>query len=215
MRVLLLALALAFVAAPAAAQQQAPVSGFVVDARGSIAFYPDASGIAEPRRTTSDRLPGQGLGMDVGGHVYPFRWKAVTFGFGATLHFSRGGRTPDVVETESGATPGPDPVTVQTRFSAIDPEISLNFGSRMGWSYLSGGFGWAKYRTWREDLEPEDGDSTSALNFGGGARWFINDHVALSLDLRFHMLRAVAPATGVAGHPRLTIPVANVGVSIR
>jgi hypothetical protein len=187
------------------------VGGFVVDARGAIPFLPDTPGVAEPRETSAELMPGYGWGFDVGAHVYPFRWKAITFGVGASYHRSRGGATPDALEGESEPA-GP---TVHARLTAFSPQLSFNFGHRMGWSYISGGLGRATFRAWREDLAEEEGESTKTINYGGGARWFTSERVAFSLDLRFYAMNPKIPSEKTTGHPRLTLVVASVGVSFR
>jgi hypothetical protein len=182
-----------------------------VDVRGSIPFYPNDQAIAAPRETSSELMPNYGWGLDVGAHVYPFRWKIMTFGFGASYHVSGGGRTPEVPE---GSTQEPGP-TVNSRFTAFAPQVSINFGHRMGYSYLSGGIGRATFRSWRSDLSEDAGEPVSTLNYGGGARWFMNRHVAFSLDLRFYALGAVDPSADAVGHPGMTFAAAAIGVSLR
>lgn len=198
-------------ASPAAAQPQQPVSGFVVDARGAFPLYPDDEQTAAARGVTGAQLPSHGLGVEIGAHVYPLRWKVITFGVGASVLFSRGSKTPDVTD---GSTDPAGP-TVQARMSAFSPQLSLNFGHRMGWSYLSGGLGTATYRAWREDLAEEDGEATKSLNYGGGARWFLRRHLAFTLDLRFYSMTPKAASAQAFGHPRLTVVVASAGVSFR
>jgi hypothetical protein len=196
---------------PAAAQPQQPISLYVVDVRGTLPFYPNDQPIAEPRQTSSELMPNYGWGVDVGAHVYPVRWKVITFGFGASYHLSRGGRTPDVPD-DSAAAPLP---TVNTRFKALSPQVSFNFGHRMGWSYLSGGIGRSTFRAWRSDLEEEEGEAVKTINYGGGARWFINRRVAFSLDLRFYAVNSSEPSPQATGHPRMTFAAANIGLSVR
>jgi hypothetical protein len=197
--------------AVAFAQPEQPISIFVVDARGVVPFLPDTEGFAAPRETTPEAMPSYGWGVDVGAHVYPFRWKIVAFGVGASYHVSRGGRTPDTPEGSS--TPaGP---TVESRFKAFSPQVSLNFGHRMGWSYLSAGLGRSTFRAWRSDAAEETGEGTKTINYGGGARWFINQHVAFSLDLRFYAINPVAASTGTYGHPRITFAAVAGGISVR
>jgi hypothetical protein len=198
-------------AAAAAAQPPEPLRGFAVDVRGAIPFYPNDAAITTPRETTPDLVPRYGIGLDVGAHVYPFSWKVMTFGFGASYHLSRGSRTPEVPEG-STQTPGP---TVQARLQALSPQASLNFGHRMGWSYLSAGLGTATFREWREDLAEDTGESTQTLNYGGGARWFTSEHIAVTVDLRFYRMKAVAPSDNVIGHPRMTRVVVSAGVAFR
>jgi hypothetical protein len=207
----LLAAATLLCAAPGQAQPQEPVPRFVVDARAAIPFLPNDPAVAEPRDIGVDQLPSYGLGLDVGAHVYPLRWKAVTFGIGASYHTSRGSRTPEVPEG-STAEPGP---TVQARLTAFSPQVSFNFGHRMGWSYISGGIGRATFRAWREDLAEEPGESTKTINYGGGARWFVRDHLAFSLDLRFYAMNPLEPGESTAGHSRMTLAAVTAGVSFR
>lgn len=203
--------ALALAPSPAAAQPQLPISPFVVDLRGTIPFYPNDQPIADARDTLSELMPNYGWGIDVGAHVYPFRWKVITFGIGASFHQSRGGRTPAEPE-DPDEEQGP---TVNTRYKAFSPQVSFNFGHRMGWSYLSGGIGRSTFRAWREDLDEEAGESVKTINYGGGGRWFINRRVAFSVDLRFYAINSQEPSEAATGHPRMTFASASVGISVR
>ena len=70
------------------------------------------------------------------------------------------------------------------------PQVSINFGRKLGWSYLSAGLGVSKV-TSRADavgstpaIEVPDAWN-SALNFGGGARWFMKPHLGAGFDVRF------------------------------
>ena len=86
-------------------------------------------------------------------------------------------------ETDDNTT-GP---TVVTRFSSVSPQISLNFGSKQGWSYISGGVGVGRFTTELESSPATtSGDRIQVINYGGGARWFTTRHTAVSLDLRFY-----------------------------
>jgi hypothetical protein len=93
--------------------------------------------------------------------------------------------------------------------STVAPQVSFNFGTREGWSYLSGGYGTTQTNT---KVETPAADSTAAvtlmrerrtgtINVGGGARWFVRDHVAVGFDVRFHRLGATLglPSTHVVG----------------
>lgn len=196
---------------PAGAQPAQPVGLFVVDAHGVIPFLPHDDVLAASRDTSSDLMPTYGWGVDLGAHVYPFRWKVITFGVGASYHLSRGSRTPPVPEGTSGQ---PEP-TVTSRFKALSPQVSFNFGHRMGWSYISGGLGRSTFRAWRSDVSEDEGVAVKTINYGGGARWFVNPHVAVSLDLRFYAINSAEPQDGALGHPRMTFAVASGGISIR
>ena len=196
-------------ARPASGQIVEPLRGVVVDARGALATFPDEAAIADPRGLDAASLPGRGLGLEVGAHVYPVRWKAITFGFGASLVWARGSGTAPVTE---GSTPSPD---ATTRFSAVSPQLSLNFGSGRGWSTLSAGLGWASLTVSRTDQPDEPGDAVATLNYGGGARWLFSRHLGASFDLRFYQLGERAPSAASPGHPKMTRFVTTVGLSIK
>ena len=86
--------------------------------------------------------------------------------------------------------------------TTVGPQLSLNFGSRAGWSYLSAGIGRARMSTRASGFVDEDDEddvtaaqlvehgSRSSLNFGGGARWFTRQRLAVSFDVRFHIIGA-------------------------
>jgi hypothetical protein len=209
--VLIVASSLAAAAQPVPADPQRPIGPFVVDVRGALATYPTSDAIAAPRGLTTGNLPSVGLGLDVGAHVYPLRGRVATLGVGASFLFTRASRSPG--ETDAGTTPaGP---TVTTRLSAFSPQVSLNFGSGGGWSYLSGGYGMSTLTASRDDFPDEDGDGVGTFNYGGGARWFTGDHLAVTFDLRFYAMGPAEPTSAAAGHPRLTQFVLSVGVSLR
>jgi hypothetical protein len=105
---------------------------------------------------------------------------------------------------------------VHTSFSAFSPQISFNFGSRQGWSYISGGLGWGRFTT---ELEvsplPEAEGRLRTINYGGGARWFLNEHVAVSLDLRFYAINPQEATLVRPAFPRMTIVTFNAGVGFK
>ena len=72
--------------APAVAQDPPPRIGpFVVDVRGSFPGLPDDPALADSRGMAVAELPGRGPGLEIGAHVYPLRWKAMTIGLGGQL----------------------------------------------------------------------------------------------------------------------------------
>ncbi len=166
----------------AAAQQPSAAPGLnppwpllVVDARGATAVIPKDSAFYPPLPENA-LVPARGFGFDAGAHVYAGRLGGVRLGYGADVFFVRA--------TQGGLT------TVNARFVA--PQVSLNFGTSRGWSYISGGAGVA---TMRGELTDETGASTSrpsgrlsAVNVGGGARWFMSRHLAFTFDIRLHRL---------------------------
>jgi hypothetical protein len=194
---ILIAVAMAILSAAAAAQEpeREPIGRFAADVRVALPRFPEDAATASALGLTSDNLPSRGLGVAAGVNVYPARLGKVALGIGGEwLVFSRGRKTLDP-ETEGGAS-GP---TVTTRFSVLSPQVSLNFGGRNGWSYVSGGIGWAALTTELEDSPVADADGrTRAINYGGGARWFAKEHLAFTFDLRFYRIN---PQDATAGRP--------------
>ena len=115
---------------------------------------------------------GRGLGIDVGAHVYTSRVGSSRLGLGAALL-----TFPSNVDVEAGPLLGSG---ASNGITALSPQVSFNFGASTGWSYLSAGVGRGKVG---------EAPWGSALNAGGGARWFLTDHAAFGFDLRYHRLR--------------------------
>ena len=207
-----LTLAILCLNAPATlAQTREPIGRFVADARVALPRYKADPNIATSIGVGTLNLPTRGLGLVGGVHLYPLRMGVVTLGLGGEVLVSRASRA--LEPTTEGGEEGP---TVRTQFSALSPQISLNFGSRRGWSYLSGGLGWSDLTTEREDdpvAEPESRAKT--INYGGGARWFAKQHLAFSLDLRFYAISPQDATTGRPAYPRMTLMVFSGGVSFK
>ena len=209
---LLLYLALA---TPAAAQQQEPIGPFAIDLRGAFARHKAEPSVATDLQVAAANLPTRTFGLVGGVHFYPLRMRRVTLGLGGNFVMTSGSKSIEVVE-EDDEEPVASPV-VRRRFTTFSPEISLNFGHRNGWSYISGGMlGRSKLYV---DLEsaPATGTSyRSTINYGGGARWFTTDHVALSVDFRWYSV-AEQPAVpgGVVFQPRTTLLVLSGGIAIK
>ena len=88
---------------------------------------------------------------------------------------------------------------VRTGVTNLAPQVSINFGQKFGWSYLSAGLGSTKVTSSADAvgttpalIVPESWNS--ALNFGGGAKWFMKPHLGASFDVRFVKLGS-RPAT--------------------
>lgn len=191
--------------------EQEPIGRFVVDLRGAVPVFTGDQSIAPPRDLPESALPGFGVGLDVGAHVYPVRWGVMTLGVGASLLVARGSKA---LEPEEGASFAAAP-PVTTKITAFSPQVSFNFGTRQGWSYISGGIGRATLAVSRDDRPEDEGEATKTINYGGGARWFLNDHVAFTVDGRFYAMNPVEPSDLTAGHARLTVFVLSVGVSFK
>jgi len=196
-------------AGPAAAQAVEPIGIFAADARVAFPGFKQTESVADALGVQTLDLPKRGLGLVFGAHVYPLRKGVVTFGFGGEVMASRRGRTQETTGTTTGE-------TIITRFSSASPQISLNFGSKQGWSYLSGGFGVGRFST-----ELESSTSTAAadrikvINYGGGARWFVNHHTAVSLDLRFYGVDAQEATAAHPAQPKMTVVTLSAGIAFK
>lgn len=198
-------------AVPARAQQREPLPPFVVDLQGALPKLPTDVLFASPRGLADGTLPASGPGVNLGAHVYPLRGGRVSLGVGASYQWVKGSRSPEV-EDGSSRDAGP---TVTTRFKGLAPQVSLNFGHRRGWSYLSAGLGRSSLTISRDDALEEEAQSVSVLNWGGGARWFAKERLAFSLDVRIYRLPELAPSTVSAGHPATNLLVLNLGISLQ
>ena len=195
----------------ASAQPRERLNLFAADARLTFPGYKQSDSVAAALGVDKLALPSRGFGVVFGAHLYPLRKGVVTLGLGAEVMASKRGKTPDA--PTAGGTQGP---TVETRFSAFSPQISLNFGAKQGWSYLSGGVGAGHLTTELVSKPLPDAEGrTKVINYGGGARWFLNDHIAVSLDLRFY---GVSPQEAVGGRPafpRMTILAMSAGIALK
>lgn len=202
-------------ASPAAAQQKEPIGLYVVDIRGAFARHKAEPSVATDLGVEPANLPTGSFGLLGAAHVYPFHLgKVVTLGFGGNVVFTRGSRALEFEEEDVEA-----PVTgpaVRRHFRSFSPEISLNFGHRNGWSYISGGmFGRSTLYTDKEDAPASGATWRATINYGGGARWFITNRAALSVDFRWYSVDEMAAAPGLVAQPRTTLLLLSGGISLR
>ena len=169
------------------AQGREPLRGVVGDARFVSATLPSGAGWT-PALPTGAIVPGRGFGVDTGAHLFIGPGRHRRLGVGLSGLLSQGRAT--------GLAPAP---TVTTRFLAAAPHASMNFGHAQGWSYLSAGVGLAKVTSEYDDGASEPAKWGTAIHYGGGARWFLNERVAVSLDLRFW---ALTPRPATTARPR-------------
>jgi hypothetical protein len=158
-------------------------------------------------------LPGHGLGLQLSAHVYVFRWHAVTFGFGGELAGGRAHNTPPPPISDQS----PALRAVDETFRSVGSQLSFNFGTGNGWSYLSGGIGkstWSVIPAGGAAI-PSDLAELKTINYGGGARWFDKTHVAFSFDIRFYAINPGPPNMMDPGGPRTTLLVIGAGISVR
>jgi hypothetical protein len=228
-RVVLAILLLA--SAPAAAQTPGPggPGPYVIDLRGAASGVPQTQAFYPPF-PAGTTVPRRAFGFDVGGHVYPLRLGVAWLGVGADLLLTRGTSSTAVPaatatagsgtsssgsssgvssasnggSTSAGTAPATFPdVAVTSRI--VSPQVSFNFGSHDGWSYLSVGYDVGSIVS-KGNGTPElsqDSGTLKGPNFGGGARWFLRERVAFGFDMRFHRL------------PGANLFAATVGVAVR
>jgi len=206
-------------AAAGAARAQdptAPIPRFVIDLHPTLSMFPsDLQQLADSRGLALAELPGWGLGAQVGAHVYFFTWKALTVGLGGEVMVARGTSTPSDSAIAAAAAAGQAPLrSVEERLVSASPQLSLNFGSAHGWSYISGGIGRSQLSLHpsAEPPGPADAEVLTTFNYGAGARWFIKPHLAFSFDVRFY---PVHPSTTLGSNPgAFYVPVLTIGAGI-
>jgi hypothetical protein len=222
-RVFVFAVTLAATASTSLAQTPQPIGRFVVDVRGASAGLPTDEGWV-PTLPANALAPSRKLGLDAGGQVYVLRLAGATFGVGGTILFARGTTiAPEPVSTSSTAPPPVQTIPdVTTRLKSLAPQVSINFGHALGWSYLSAGLG-----TTRVESEavipsrttvvftPRDSGWVKTINFGGGARWFIKERFGVGFDLRWYKLSTVPATATHPGAPRETLITAGVGITLK
>jgi hypothetical protein len=199
--VLWLGLSAAAAAQTATADRPGP---FVIDVRGTTISLPQDPGFYPPVSSTT-AVPSQAWGIDVGAHVYPLQLGAARLGIGGMLLRARGTASLE------------DLPTVAALLTTVAPQVSVNFGSRAGWSYLSAGMGRATMTTrisaaGTAPARLVDSGARSSMNFGGGARWFARSHLAFTFDVRFHMVRSGGDATPTPGTTQVAV---SAGISLR
>jgi hypothetical protein len=194
----------------ALAQDPPPRIGpIVIDLHATVPRFPDDPLLADSRGLSLAELPGSGLGVQVGVHVYPLRWRAVTFGIGGEVTLGRSRETPPDGSQSVRAT--------EERFSSIAPEVSFNFGTGNGWSYISGGLGSSVWSLIPDGQAASSGDTDrlKTINYGGGARWFMKRHVGFSFDVRLYAINPGTPTLAFPGSPRTTLMVIGAGMSVK
>jgi hypothetical protein len=186
-----------------------PFPHVVIDLHGIVPVFPnDNAQLANSRQLTVGELPGAGLGGRVGVHAYLFRWRAITFGVGGEVFSAKSSSTPD---------PSLNLVPVAERLTSGDGQISFNFGSGHGWSYLSGGFGRSQWSIIPAGQPAGSADSEllSTANYGGGAHWSIKRHLGFSLDVRLYEIQPGSPTSIGPGSPRTRLLVAGAGIFLK
>lgn len=199
---------------PARAQFAGPLPVVVFDIRG---FY---SGLGQDPTTAQSVgtdgvaatiLPKRGLGGVAGLNFYLLRGRKVAIGLGAEGLLARGTSQP---KDSEGAALGA-PVTQKLR--GLSGVLSLNFGHRDGWSYVSAGMGPLEFSTPRYPGVPTTTlpPTQMTLNMGGGARWFPKKHIAFGFDFRIYQTQPEVATIDYAGRQRAKLTVLSAGISIK
>jgi hypothetical protein len=198
-------LAAFFLTTPAAAQSPSRPGPWALDVRGVTSPVPEQT-VFYPTLASTALIPSRGFGLDLGIHAYLFNIGAARFGVGADLFYVRSKtKPPDPVPstgtgggsaTDPGTTLTPAGQNVELDMRLLTPQVSLNFGSREGWSYISAGLGQARVitRTSGALSGRRESSSLDTINVGGGARWFFKSHLAFGFDIRLHNI-----GSGTAG----------------
>src|SRR5688572_250718 len=194
----------------AAAQSVGRIPAVVFDLRG---FYPS---LGQDPITAHDlevdplNLPSRGLGGVAGLHLYPLRRANFAFGVGGEAFIVRGRKQG---EDSDGQPVG---LAVRQELKGLSGQISLNFGDRNGWSYLSGGMGPLTFKSFLGETSPTvAAPNKMTINMGGGARWFFARHVAFMFDVRFYLLRPEVTTGPFPGRQRARLVFLSGGVSFQ
>ena len=213
-------------ARPARAQDSPPPIGpLAIDLHGVVAPFSDDPLVAQSRSLQQSELPGFGLGLSAGVHVYFPKVLGIVFGIGGEVMTARSHFEPPELPpstTPSTPTSGTTPAAPRLRavtetLKTISPQLSMNFGGGSGWSYLSVGVGRSIWSIVPDGGTPfpVDEEVIRTLNYGGGARWFARKHLAFSLDARLYEIDAGSPVFGFPGSPRALLLVIGAGISIK
>jgi len=219
LRTVVLAAAL-FMAAPAIAQTNEPPPRFAIDLHAGSVGLPTAEGWI-PAVSADTEIPGRAWGVSGGATIYPMRLGIFTFGLGASLSRATGKSESLTITTGSGAT-ATTRVTpiVRTGVVHVIPQLSINFGHKLGWSYLSAGVGRTKVDS-RADAVGATPQITvpaawnQALNFGGGARWFMKPRLGAGFDVRFIKLGSRGATAELPSARRTQMITFSAGISIQ
>ncbi|MDO8679478.1 MAG: hypothetical protein Q7R30_13055 [Acidobacteriota bacterium] len=222
MPVFVLVLLALLVGAPAAAQApKEPLPRFAIDLHAGKVGLPTAEGWV-PVVSADTPLPGRAWGLSGGANIYLLKVGVMTFGLGAQLATGSGSGELPTLRSAPGTTPAaPTLPIVTTKVVSLLPQLSMNFGHKLGWSYLSAGYGRTKVSSSKSAVGAIPGEVVPeswnpALNFGGGAKWFMKPHLGASFDVRFTKLssRAATAAQPIFGKRTQMVTMA-VGISIQ
>ncbi len=212
MRLTLFVICASLVTAPALAQtlkKDTRIPIVVVDARGVFGRIGQDLATAKGLSTTAVNLPATALGAAGGAHLYLWRGKSMALGIGAEAILTRGKHA-----LLDAVTLKPSTTVIHRRLRGASGQLSLNFGRRAGWSYVTAGLGPTSFESYLAGATP-DGLRPTSLNVGGGARWFNWAHLAFTADLRFYTTKPALATPNTAPRLRKNLLVFSAGISIK
>jgi hypothetical protein len=205
----------------ATAQQRERLPWLAIDLHAASVGLPTAEGWIPVPVVGDTPLPGRGWGAGAGATVYPLRLGIFTFGVGASVSTGKGKGEALTITTGSGSTAATIVTPVmRTNVLNVTPQVSINFGHKLGWSYLSAGVGTTRINassdatsTLPQVVFPETWNQ--ALNFGGGARWFMKPRFGAGFDVRFVKLGSRGPSGNIPAARRTQMITFSAGISIQ
>ena len=208
--------------APCHGQSADPLPRVSADVYGAWVGLPTEAGWV-PAVSSATPIPGRGWGANIGADAHFFRLGFATFGAGASIAGARAtGKSLEATTTTNGVTTTTKVPTalVTTRVTNLSPHLSINFGHRLGWSYISAGYGVTKINSSALAVASSPALAAPngwnpAINFGGGARWFMKQHVGAGFDVRWNKLSSRATTGTTAGAKRTQLFTIAVGVTLQ
>lgn len=201
-------------ASPSTAQVREPIRGIVADLRLASLSLPTSAGWT-PAVPSGTVVPSRTVGLDMGLHLFPASLGPARLGVGASLVAGRGTTKPPADTTAGADVMTAGSPRVRTSVVLLLPSLSLNFGHRLGWSYLSVGPGRGRVTSHLADETAPASAWGGAWHAGAGARWFVRDRAAVSLDLRWHRLSGRPQGSLNGPTPASAGLTLSAGVSVR
>jgi hypothetical protein len=163
--------------------------------------------------STDTPVPGRAWGLSGAANVYALKLGVTTLGAGLQVATGRG--KGEAVTIINRTTP-----VVITRITNLMPQLSMNFGHKLGWSYVSVGYGRSKVSSSASAVGTTPGIVVPeawnpAINFGGGARWFMKRRLGFSFDVRFTKLGSRGATATLPSAKRTQMITASAGISIQ
>jgi hypothetical protein len=196
------------------------VPWFAIDLHAASVGLPTAQGWI-PVVSEDTPIPDRAWGPAVAATVYPFRVGIMTVGFGAAFSTAQG-KSDSLEIIEGSGTNQTTRVTpiVRTQVTSLIPQVSINFGHKFGWSYLSAGLGRTKVESSAGAVGTEPpiivpAAWNQALNFGGGARWFMKPRLGAGFDVRFVKLGSRGATAVLPSARRSQMITFSAGISIQ